>query len=42
MVDEVEFWAGRRSRLHDRIVFTRVGDGTLADPESWRVTRRQP
>ena len=39
---EVEFWAGRRSRLHDRIVFTRVGDGTLADPESWRVTRRQP
>jgi len=40
--DEVEFWAGRRSRLHDRIVYTRVGDGTLADPESWRVTRRQP
>ena len=39
---EVEFWAGRRSRLHDRIVFTRVGDGTLDDAASWAVSRRQP
>jgi pyridoxamine 5'-phosphate oxidase len=39
---EVEFWAGRRSRLHDRIVFTRIGDGTLDDAPSWAVTRRQP
>ena len=39
---EVEFWAGRRSRLHDRIVFTRIGDGTLDDAASWVVTRRQP
>ena len=29
--DEVEFWAGRRNRLHDRLVFTRVGDGDLGD-----------
>ncbi|MCA1782463.1 MAG: pyridoxal 5'-phosphate synthase [Dermatophilaceae bacterium] len=39
---EVELWAGRRSRLHDRIVYTRVGDGTLDDAASWAVTRRQP
>ena len=29
--DEVEFWAGRRNRLHDRLVFTRVGEGDLGD-----------
>lgn len=40
--DEVEFWAGRVDRLHDRIVFTRTGDGALADPHSWARSRRQP
>jgi len=40
--DEVEFWAGRSSRLHDRLVFVRTGDGDLADPASWQVERRQP
>jgi len=40
--DEVEFWAGRRDRLHDRLVFLRVGDDGLDDPGSWRVERRQP
>ena len=40
--DEVEFWAGRRNRLHDRLVFTRVGDGDLGEPAAWRVGRRQP
>ena len=40
--DEVEFWAGRRNRLHDRLVFTRVGDGDLGDAASWSVSRRQP
>jgi pyridoxamine 5'-phosphate oxidase len=40
--DEVEFWAGRRNRLHDRLVFTRVDEGDLGDAGSWEVHRRQP
>lgn len=40
--DEVEFWAGRSNRLHDRLVFVRVGDGGLDDAPAWRVERRQP
>jgi pyridoxamine 5'-phosphate oxidase len=40
--DEVELWAGRRDRLHDRIVYTRIGAGDLGDAAAWRVHRRQP
>jgi pyridoxamine 5'-phosphate oxidase len=40
--DEVEFWAGRTNRLHDRLVFVRVGDGGLDHASAWRVERRQP
>lgn len=32
----VEFWQGRTSRLHDRLVFHREGDA------AWRVERLQP
>ena len=34
--DRVEFWKGRRSRLHDRIEFKRSEDGT------WSTQRLQP
>lgn len=40
--DRVEVWAGRPSRLHDRIVWERVGDGALDDPSAWRRSRLMP
>lgn len=36
----IEFWQGRTSRLHDRLVYERPG-GERADAE-WTVTRLQP
>lgn len=42
---EVEFWQGRPSRLHDRLVFVATTDGApppLDDAHGWRVERRQP
>ena len=39
---EVELWAGRRNRLHDRLVYVRVGPGDLADADAWEIERRQP
>jgi len=34
--ERIEFWQGRRSRFHDRIVYTRAADG------SWQRERIQP
>ena len=42
---EVEFWQGRSSRLHDRLVFLTGQPGTAAaldEPAAWHVVRRQP
>ena len=33
--DAIEFWQGRRFRLHDRFRYTRDGDG-------WRIERLSP
>lgn len=33
--DRIEFWQGRPSRLHDRIVYTRAGD-------AWKIGRLSP
>ncbi len=40
--DEVEAWAGRSNRLHDRFRWTRVGEGGLDVAGAWRVERLQP
>lgn len=42
VVDRVELWAGRRSRLHDRIVWERVGEGGMDDPSAWHRLRLAP
>lgn len=33
--DSLEFWQGRESRLHDRLLYTREGDG-------WKIVRLAP
>jgi pyridoxamine 5'-phosphate oxidase len=33
--EQVEFWQGRRSRLHDRVFYSRAGDG-------WKIARLAP
>jgi pyridoxamine 5'-phosphate oxidase len=34
-VESIEFWQGRPNRLHDRILFTQVGD-------NWKIERLSP
>jgi pyridoxamine 5'-phosphate oxidase len=42
-VDSIEFWQGRRSRLHDRLRFERVGSShNLSDAHAWKVQRYSP
>lgn len=43
----VEFWQGRTSRLHDRLVYRRVagaesGPGVVGDADQWRTERLAP
>ena len=48
--ERVEFWQGRESRLHDRLVFVATGSNTgsntdasdLAESSNWRVQRLSP
>lgn len=42
VTDRVELWAGRPSRLHDRLVWERVGPGGMDVPGAWRRTRLAP
>jgi pyridoxine/pyridoxamine 5'-phosphate oxidase len=42
-VDTMEFWQGRRSRLHDRLRYERKGSASdLAVPSAWQVQRYSP
>lgn len=38
----VELWAGRRDRLHDRILYSAPAPADLDDAAAWTVTRLQP
>jgi pyridoxamine 5'-phosphate oxidase len=40
--ETVEFWQGRPSRLHDRLRFVRISDGSTDDPAAWRLERLSP
>ena len=42
-VKSMEFWQGRRSRLHDRLRFVHTGAETdLSNPSAWKVVRVSP
>jgi pyridoxamine 5'-phosphate oxidase len=38
----VEFWQGRRGRMHDRLVFVRDAGRDVLDPAAWTVQRLAP
>lgn len=42
--ETIEFWAGRRSRLHDRLQYVHVGDANVSmlDSAQWRIRRLSP
>ena len=42
-VSTIEFWQGRRSRLHDRLRFVKNGSSSdLSDASAWKVIRLSP
>jgi len=42
-VTSMEFWQGRRSRLHDRLRFVQTGSShDLSDESAWKVVRVSP
>lgn len=41
-VDHIEFWQGRRSRLHDRLRFLSQGGHDLSRADNWKVQRYSP
>ena len=42
-VSTIEFWQGRRSRLHDRLRFVKNGSSSdLSDASAWKIIRLSP